>query len=132
MIEGKDKLEGSRQMATFRYQSGVRDNVRELCKIWCLPGVHWTFTYDTKRLTRSQQVGGMIITTIFKRVKVLCELWSVSIIQKITSDANHLFWKPVMENALKKTTLIISGDAFRMCMAWHADQRHVFLYWHTL
>lgn len=43
VIEGKDKWEGSHQMVTFRYQSGVRDNVRELCKIWCLQGVHWTF-----------------------------------------------------------------------------------------
>ena len=51
----------------------------------------------------------------------------VSIIHKITSDANHLFWKPVMKNALKKTILIILGAAFRMGMAWHADQCHIFL-----
>lgn len=50
----------------------------------------------------------------------------VSIVQKIISDANHPFWKPVMENTLKETTLIILGAAGRLGVAWHVGTAMLF------
>lgn len=50
----------------------------------------------------------------------------VSIVQKIISVANHPFWKPVMENALKKTPLIILCAARRLDMPWLAGNALLF------
>lgn len=66
MIKVKDKLEGSHQMATFSYQSGVMmsensakyDAYREFTE---------HFPYDTKRLASSQQRGCMIIMASFRK-----------------------------------------------------------------